>query len=100
MNPESRLWYVLFVRLIIGASTIGLHSLATQPISSIPGLLLHILTKSPLLIMVMASWMHRMEFRFHVLVQSAALIPALRWVPLFCETCSTDLANAQKFEEV
>ena len=78
----------------------GIRSVVSHPISSTPGLLLHMLTKSPLPVMVVASWMHRLEFRFHVLVQSVALIPALYWIPLFCETCSTDLTNAPKFDEV
>jgi len=95
-----RLWSILFVRLVLNLVSAFIGYYLPAPDSSFSSIFLLILSKSPVTCMFFTSLVHRLEFRYHILIHFLALIEAFIWIPPFCRTCSQHPGIGKSFNQV
>ena len=90
----------VFVRLFVFFFITKVSSEITLPQTSSSAVLIAFLVKSPIVHMFLMSFHHRLEFRYHVPLQTAVLCLSLAWIQPFCQTCSSDPAIMEKLQKV
>ena len=90
----------VFVRLFVFFFITKVSSEIKLPHSSSFAVLLASIMKSPAVHMFLMSFHHRLEFRYHMPVQTAVLCLSLVWIQPFCQTCSSDPFISKEFQKV